>query len=274
MIWEQLPAHLVRTDSRFLPLPEWLEYSYARCVASRVPRELVRITSPPVVPLSTRCNAVGAYARLLFAETHHCLSDQRGLLLLTDANATIVEMYARPEVLQLLVQSHGIVSGVRLVEDVCGTNAIVLGLRHRRGVVLRGSQHFCRMFNDWYSVAMPLLSQDGCTLGCVSMATEDSDNIVEAAALVKFLAEDINRFSNANATLSCEGEIPTRLTQRQTQVLERFAQGMSYKEIARSLGVSSVKTVEDHLDAVRSKLNVSCRRECIRKAAELGLLHL
>lgn len=61
------------------------------------------------------------------------------------------------------------------------------------------------------------------------------------------------------------------LTARQQQVLILFAQGMSYKEIAREIGISSYKTVEDHLDAVREKLQVSHRRECIHKAMSLGL---
>lgn len=273
MLWTDLPVHLARTDSRFVPRPEWLEYSYARCVAAGVPRGLTRVSAVPLPSLPARCAAVGAYAHLLFAETHHCFADQRGLLVLTDADAVILQLYARSEVLHLLARNHGIVAGVCLDEAVCGTNAMILGLRHRRGVMLRGSQHYCRLFNGWYSVAMPLIAADGKLLGSVGMATEDSGGITEVAAIVKFLTEDINRFCSANR-LAQAGDIASiQLTLRQRQVLECFARGMSYKEIARDLGVQSVKTVEDHLDAIRSKLNVSCRRECIRKAAELGLLH-
>lgn len=274
-MWSSLPSHLCRTDARFLPPHEWLENSYARCIASHVPRDLTRIAALQAVsPLAGQHYALAAYARLLFSETHQCLSDQRGLLLLTDPDAMIIELYARPEILQILAQQHGISVGVRLGEDTCGTNAVVLGLRYRAGVALRSSQHFCRLFQDWYSVAMPLICGDGRCMGCVSMATEDGDTIMEAAALVKFMAEDLNRFCQANQSLFSSGDSPARLTQRQQQVLERFAQGMSYKEIARSLGIRSVKTIEEHLDAVRGKLHASCRRECIRRAAELGLLRI
>ena len=63
-----------------------------------------------------------------------------------------------------------------------------------------------------------------------------------------------------------------KLTTRQLQVLRLFAQGMGYKEIARAIGITSYKTVEEHLDAVRGKLDVTHRRECIQKAIALGLL--
>lgn len=62
------------------------------------------------------------------------------------------------------------------------------------------------------------------------------------------------------------------LTRRQLQTLQLFAQGKGYKEIARDMGITSYKTVEEHLDAVREKLQVAHRRECIQKAISLGLL--
>lgn len=63
-----------------------------------------------------------------------------------------------------------------------------------------------------------------------------------------------------------------KLTPRQHQVLMLFSQGKGYKAIAREIGITSYKTVEEHLDAVREKLKVSNRRECIRKAISLGLI--
>ncbi|MFA7388759.1 MAG: LuxR C-terminal-related transcriptional regulator [Thiohalobacteraceae bacterium] len=273
-MWSSLPSHLCRSDAKFIPPDEWLEKSYARCITAQVPRDLTRIASSHIFSPSVQYSAVAAYARLLFSETLQYLSDQRGLLMLTDPEAMIVELHARPEILQILAERHGVCVGVRLVEDVCGTNAVLLGLRHRAGVVLRGSQHFCRIFQDWYSVAMPLVSGDGRSMGCVSMAMPDGESVANAAALVKFVADDLSRFCQANRNVFSSNDSPARLTQRQQQVLEYFAQGMSYKEIARTLGIRSVKTIEEHLDAVRAKLNASCRRECIRRAAELGLLRI
>ena len=67
-------------------------------------------------------------------------------------------------------------------------------------------------------------------------------------------------------------ETSVKLTRRQQEVLKLFAQGKGYKEIARDIGITSYKTVEEHLDAVREKLKVEHRRECIHKAMSLGLL--
>lgn len=80
--------------------------------------------------------------------------------------------------------------------------------------------------------------------------------------------EDRRRARHAAAA----GASQVKLTRRQQQVLELFAQGKGYKEIARSIGITSYKTVEEHLDAVREKLKVEHRRECIHKAISLGLL--
>jgi DNA-binding NarL/FixJ family response regulator len=63
-----------------------------------------------------------------------------------------------------------------------------------------------------------------------------------------------------------------RLTQRQRQVLIFFSQGLSCKQIAERIDVQSPKTVENHLDAIRRKLSVTSRRECIRRALELRLI--
>lgn len=63
-----------------------------------------------------------------------------------------------------------------------------------------------------------------------------------------------------------------KLTPRQHQTLMLFAQGKSYKAIASEIGITSYKTVEEHLGVIREKLKVSSRRECIQKAISLGLI--
>lgn len=72
--------------------------------------------------------------------------------------------------------------------------------------------------------------------------------------------------------MQCAASNGVTLTRRQLQALQLFAQGKGYKEIARDMGITSYKTVEEHLDAVREKLQVAHRRECIQKAISLGLL--
>jgi DNA-binding NarL/FixJ family response regulator len=56
-----------------------------------------------------------------------------------------------------------------------------------------------------------------------------------------------------------------RLTQRETELLRAFAEGKSYKEAARVLGISP-HTVGTHVKAIYRKLEVNSRSEAIREA--------
>jgi DNA-binding NarL/FixJ family response regulator len=56
-----------------------------------------------------------------------------------------------------------------------------------------------------------------------------------------------------------------RLTTRETELLRAFAEGKSYKEAARVLGISP-HTVGTHVKAIYRKLEVNSRSEAIRQA--------
>lgn len=62
-----------------------------------------------------------------------------------------------------------------------------------------------------------------------------------------------------------------RLTERETEVLQRVAKGYTLPEIAQQFGLSR-HTVADHIKAVYRKLNVSSRAEAALEAARRGLV--
>ncbi|HET9556879.1 MAG TPA: helix-turn-helix transcriptional regulator, partial [Actinomycetota bacterium] len=62
---------------------------------------------------------------------------------------------------------------------------------------------------------------------------------------------------------------PAGLTDRQLEVLQLLAEGLTNAEIADRL-VVSVRTVDHHVAAILAKLNVASRREAARAAADLG----
>jgi DNA-binding CsgD family transcriptional regulator len=65
---------------------------------------------------------------------------------------------------------------------------------------------------------------------------------------------------------------PVGLTTRQTEVLRLLDDGLTNAELAERLYLS-VKTVDHHVSAILGKLDVSKRRDAVRRARELGVLN-
>jgi ATP/maltotriose-dependent transcriptional regulator MalT len=63
------------------------------------------------------------------------------------------------------------------------------------------------------------------------------------------------------------------LTTREREVLELVADGLSNREIARTLEISE-HTVKFHLAAIFGKLGVSSRTEAVRRGLQLGLVQI
>lgn len=61
------------------------------------------------------------------------------------------------------------------------------------------------------------------------------------------------------------------MTQRELQVLDGVARGLSYGAVADELGLS-LHTVKDHAGSAMGKLGASCRASAVAKARSRGLL--
>jgi DNA-binding NarL/FixJ family response regulator len=68
-------------------------------------------------------------------------------------------------------------------------------------------------------------------------------------------------------------EAPVALTPRETELLQLFAKGYSYKEAARILGISPL-TVGNHVRAIYRKLDVHTRSEAVYEALRSGRLSI
>lgn len=258
-----------------------------------------------------RNSSLRAYSQQLFSEIYRDFSDRNDLFILSDAGARLIMLYSCPEILSAATGEVSLRCGALLSESNCGTNAITWALRYRESVVSSRSQHYGPLFKSCGTVAVPVLDTNHRPMACIAILNCDDESLGEKLLLAKFVAREFGKYYksppvlNIGVTLSisdnnsrrlspmpqsvgikaCQTAVPPRpqpvpspamlalrLTARQQQVLMLFARGMSYKEIAREIGISSYKTVEEHLDAVREKLQVSHRRECIQKAMALGLL--
>lgn len=277
------PSQLSMSPETRVTSHEWVNESYRRCQAMDLDRGLKRLEGNPGLGQSneflTRPTATTAYSLLLFADIYRDLSDRNYVFLLTDHTARVISIYSCAEILEDLAGRIGLSTGVSFGEEVAGTNAIALALRHREAVVVRGEEHYCRVFYRWCAVAVPVVDGNRRLIACVSVSNCHDVTVGEKLALAKFIAKDLSEFHKTTTVsvssvenASTHDQVRVDITPRQQQVLQLFAKGQSYKQIARQLGISSTKTVEEHLDAVRVKLKVPSRRACIMKAMQRGML--
>ena len=95
---------------------------------------------------------------------------------------------------------------------------------------------------------------------------EQLSAIREVATGSRVIASEIKRYMDSNP-------MPPAFTQRQMQILEFVTQGLSNKEIANHLDIST-DAVKQHLAAVCSKLGASNRSEAVSIALRKHLLKL
>lgn len=252
------------------------------------------------------------FCQQTFDDIYRNYTDLNDILALTDAGGRLICFHSSPEVLALATREMGLRYGILLTESSCGSNAITLALRYREAMISSRPAHQRTPFANRATIAVPLLDAEQHAVGCVAIFNAGEGSLGEKLLLAKFIAREIShQYLDATSRIAI-ASLPThgaldgvtpcpleevsplpslmerragdrrgmqraavpcvKLTRRQLQVLQLFAQGKGYKEIARDIGITSYKTVEEHLDAVREKLQVAHRRECIQKAMSLGLL--
>lgn len=97
-----------------------------------------------------------------------------------------------------------------------------------------------------------------------------SDNASELVKAVKHLNEGKGHYSPTFVRLLNALKLqPSRLSEREQQVIDLTAKGLSTSDMAAQLGISA-NTVEFHRRRIMQKLNVANAAEMIRRATELG----
>lgn len=92
-----------------------------------------------------------------------------------------------------------------------------------------------------------------------------------SVALARALARRIGALADAADAPRPDERPATRLSGRETEILELVAAGLVNKDIARRLGIR-VATVKNHVHRILGKLDVGSRREAARVACRHGLL--
>ncbi|HEX6463121.1 MAG TPA: response regulator transcription factor [Vicinamibacterales bacterium] len=91
-------------------------------------------------------------------------------------------------------------------------------------------------------------------------------------ALARAAAPDVDAYLVA-AEVRRSANLVEPLTDRETQVLELLAEGLSNKGIAVRLGISD-QTVKFHVASICGKLDAHTRTEAVRRAVREGLITL
>lgn len=83
--------------------------------------------------------------------------------------------------------------------------------------------------------------------------------------------EELRRVTGALATPRVVSDVEVPLTQRESEVLEQLANGLTNKEIALALGIS-YETVKEHVQHILRKIGVSDRTQAAVWAVRKGLI--
>ncbi|MCS5695729.1 LuxR family transcriptional regulator [Desulfofundulus thermocisternus] len=254
--------------------------SYARCRSLQVPPDLVkprRILSE--TELGPRLKAGASF--IAVAEgviTPVCRTgpQREYIYILCNPDLVALRIFAAPEVLAVAGKA-GVKPGAVFTEESCGTNALALAREHQRLVAIRGEQHYCRLFKNWWCVAGPVKDPNGEISGYLDISMHAEKELGLAAALLQTLVALIERElllversqrqqtdSIALAPLRIPPEVAAKLTAREREVLKLILEWLDDVEIAKRLYLS-IGTAKTHRRNIYQKLGVSNLRELLAK---------
>ncbi|MGQ9513428.1 LuxR family transcriptional regulator, partial [Thermodesulfitimonas sp.] len=167
------------------------------------------------------------------------------LYILCDPELVALKILAAPEVL-VTAEDLGIKPGTVFTEASCGTNALALAQEHNRLVAIRGKQHYCKLFKDWWCVASPVTNQKGRTLGYLDISMHAAKELGLVATflkkLVKLIEQRLTSLESGKADhkasdrFSPPASAPSyqalQLTSREEEILNLRLMGLENEEIA------------------------------------------
>lgn len=258
--------------SDYLCSPAELEASYNRCRTLQVPVALDRPRK--ILPESTLASRTAKNFLLLTAAErviglHHYAGPQKNhLYILCDPELVALKVFAALEMLVVLERT-GIKPGTVFTEGSCGTNALALAREHKRLVAIRGEQHYCVLFKDWWCVAAPIKDPAGSVVGYLDISLDAEKELGLAGRHLQALVNSIERELYLHQleqrlqekgipvppSLALHPEVERELTPREQEVLQLMLSGLSSKDIAGKLYLS-VSTVEDYRKQIYQKVDV------------------
>lgn len=261
-MWERLSETLALPEDLFLANEALISESHRRSREAGVPVDLPRVPASLGFDESRALHPdhrlLVVVAREMFRESYKAMAQRSALLLLTDLDGRIIGLYSSPEVV-CSAADLGVRIGASVAESNCGSNAVSLALSCRQPIIVRGRQHYCRMFWDWCSVAAPIVSRTGNLFGCVQLSGAAKDELGQKLALVGLLAKQFGDHVDTASTLKdthdCASSPDKTSSPMQRQILQLLTQGKTYKQIAHEIS-RSTRTVESQIEKLRRQAGV------------------
>lgn len=214
-------------------------------------------------------------ARELFSEVRARLTHPWFVLLLSDAQARIIECFSSAPIADYS-QRIGLVAGASLSDESCGNNAVNLALRYREPAFVVAQEHYCRVFHAWCMAAAPVVYGSGELGGALCFAVVNDSSLGEKLALTSMMSDRLCGLLQRTLA-SCTGErqgadgmtVPVwagrrqeTLSPRKCRIVALLTQGKSCKQIAAQLQISA-RTVESHLEQLRDRFQAKTTIELI-----------
>ena len=170
-------------------------------------------------------------------------------------------------------------AGFSTVDAANGEDAMTAARRHQPRLVVLD----VRMPDlSGYEVCRRLRDEFGDTVSILFLSGERTEGFDRAAGLLvgaddylvkPFSPDELLARVRVRLPRAPEDQpLPSDLTKRELEVLRLLSEGLSQKEIARSLVISS-KTVAAHIQHILGKLGVHSRAQAVAHAYRRGLLN-
>ncbi|MEV0063383.1 helix-turn-helix domain-containing protein [Nocardia sp. NPDC050718] len=137
----------------------------------------------------------GGLARAAYPVLRRTLSEidgSRVALMLADQSARVVEVRGATAAISTAIRRVGLVPGVRLSEDRIGTNALGTPVEIRRGLLVRGPDHYMTAFRDFTCYGHPIFHPVTRRLeGVLGIGGEFEEDYRLSAPLARRMVRDI-----------------------------------------------------------------------------------
>ena len=226
--YEEAPEHLEGLDDMILA--SWKRSKKSADPYASLPEVLTRKELEEAAQKNVRLIEI---ANPILLNLYRVVENTGHEILLADATGRQLRSVNDSSIKDFLDQAN-VVNGCIYTESVGGTNAISLCLHEDRPILLRGPQHYRKIYHSFVCYAVPIHSISGAIAGCISLTgplASYQPNIMNALVLAGQSIENELRLTQNNALL----EKVIRNIGEGVIILDGKSRIMQANDIARSL---------------------------------------